>query len=1720
VPRPPATPLEGRRTLALVSLASLLVPASALGATWTVNSTADTNDGTCDADCTLREAMSAVNDNDDIVFSFSSASSPQTITLGSALPSLTAENVTIDGFSCTNCGTVTANTNTPDQGFNSSLGLELVAAYGTSTPVLRLVGSDSTVQGLVIRGGLGDGIRISGDGVTVTGCYIGTNAAGTAASANADNGVHVDDKIDATIGPYNLISGNTDDGIDVGGNSDGITIVGNLIGTDVTGLVDLGNGDEGIQIGGSAEIQDVTIGGSAAADRNVVSGNGEHGIFIKDHVDGSKGSGSIIEGNTVGLTADGLTALPNAGDGVRIDGSSVEKPKTFTIEDNLISGNTGVGLYLEATESHVIVGNFIGTNTLGGALGNGAEGIYMFSSADHDTKKMDIGDLSVGRTVTADQNEIAFNVGDGIRMRRGGGAKQTKENTVGANSIHDNGGLGVDLEKNSTGNGATLPGANANCNSSNDITYGNRGIGKPIVATAQLDGTTLTVTGNSCNNATVDLYLVDDPANANGQPETWLATATADGTGLYTLTATGPTVAPGDEVTVLQTDSELETSEAGDNLAVVVCDADGDGFNDINLTSCSSNTDCDDTDASTFPGATELCDGVDNDCDGLVPANETDTDFDTFLDCNDCGPNNNTIFPGATEVCDGVDQDCDTSIDEDFDTDGDTFTTCGADGNPATTADNDCDDTDIAVFPGATEVCDAVDQDCDTLVDEDFDTDGDTFTTCGADGNPATTADNDCDDTVVTIFPGATEVCDAIDQDCDGLLDEDFDTDGDTFTTCGADGNAATTADNDCDDTTATTFPGATEACDGEDQDCDTLVDEDFDTDGDTFTTCGADGNAATTADNDCDDTAVTIFPGATEVCDAIDQDCDGLLDEDFDTDGDTFTTCGADGNAATTADNDCDDTAVTVFPGATEVCNAVDEDCDGTVDEGFDTDGDTFTTCGADGSAATTADNDCDDTVVTIFPGATEVCDAIDQDCDGLLDEDFDVDGDTWTTCGADGDASATADNDCDDAVAAVNPGATELCNGIDDDCDGLIDENADLDNDGVTNCDGDCDDNNNTVFPNAPELCDGLDNDCDGAVPVDEQDLDNDLALACDDDCDDNVATVYTGAVEVCDGLDNDCDGGVPGDELDGDGDGQSRCEGDCDDTDDTIFLGAPEVCSDGIDQDCDGVDADDLDVDEDGWSACDGDCDDADPAVNPDAEELCDDGIDNDCDGRLLDSSDADGDGVSACGGDCDDDDPDVFPGNPELCNDLDEDCDDLVDEDAPDLDGDGYDACEDCDDERDDVFPEGDELCDGLDGDCDGVVPDDEADADGDGVRPCGGDCDDTEPTALPGGEEVCGDGIDQDCEDGDLLCGGTITLGTPAEETGCRTSVAGAPGGAGWAMVLGLGVFGLRRRRSGVAIASVLAVATVLGGCTFDSTLRVQTWWGAADSTEDLFFEAGGGFDAVGLSSSFQSGGATWTELTLVGGPEGVDCATYAAFRGAAAGAMSELAAELADPAARTGTAENVGGLLCQRVEGAAREAFGWEGTFQALHVLARTERPPPDGHLMPAEGGALPADGFYVGRYVERGGLGAGLVPDGDGAEAPYDACVSRVMEAFRATDAGELDTTSSGEVAAWALAGRRGEHHDPAREEVAHEAGGTSPVGLVLPNWSGPSEPGDAVDVTGFVTLADAPEGVAFERAALGTSDPGALEACPALAGSESFVWPEAASLPEGGDR
>jgi hypothetical protein len=258
--------------------------------------------------------------------------------------------------------------------------------------------------------------------------------------------------------------------------------------------------------------------------------------------------------------------------------------------------------------------------------------------------------------------------------------------------------------------------------------------------------------------------------------------------------------------------------------------------------------------------------------------------------------------------------------------------------------------------------------------------------------------------------------------------------------------------------------------------------------------------------------------------------------------------------------------------------------DCANGTPSAYDRDQDGFTTCGGD----------CDDTNEAVRPGAVEIADGADNDCNTLIDDTtpgFDDDGDGYcdhpTTCVL----PVLLPNDCNDGDPDVHPGVAEfLGDGVDNDCDGAVDGGTlDYDADGYTEGAGDCAPYDPDVFPAAPELADGKDNDCDtyrdeGTVLFDDDGDGYCEGLPaggrpCTDnsilgDCNDVDDATHLGAPELDDWRDNDCDAQV--DEgtrnFDDDGDGYTEGGGDCNDSNRNIGPASLEVVGDGIDNDCD--------------------------------------------------------------------------------------------------------------------------------------------------------------------------------------------------------------------------------------------------------------------------------------------------------------------------------------------------------------------------------------------------------------------------------------------------------------------------------------------------------------------------------------------------------------------
>jgi len=606
-----------------------------------------------------------------------------------------------------------------------------------------------------------------------------------------------------------------------------------------------------------------------------------------------------------------------------------------------------------------------------------------------------------------------------------------------------------------------------------------------------------------------------------------------------------------------------------------------------------------------------------------------------------------------------------------------------------------------------------------------------------------TTENGDCDDNEPTINPEAIEICDAIDNNCDEEIDEGFDSDEDGVTSCGEDGDITTLDDNDCDDDDINNFPGNIETCEpGGDTD---QVDNNCDASDDTSTQStwlpDLDGDGVGAASDPADEVLSCGSPGAEFVLAVEDPSAPGSWIQD------------------------CDDDDINNFPGNSELCDGQDNDCSGTAD---------FETLDDDGGGEEDTDSDtsldcedCEDGNSENFPSNVEICDSQDNNCDGATDENAnDSDGDGFGC------------TDCNDSDDTVYPNADEVCDGQDTDCNGFDDFDnpgvaggeTDDDGDGQAECQGDCDDDPATGsanFSGNTEVCDGLDNDCDSGTTAagGEDDADSDLSLSCVD-CDDTDPNEFPGQTWFED-TDADTYGDVAAT--------MSACEQptgyvldstDCDDGDPNEFPG--QTWFEDTDADTYGDIAATINSCEQptGYVLDSSDCDDSDPNEFPGQSWFEDTDADtygdiaatiNSCEqpaGYVLDSTD------------CDDSEPANFPGNAEICDGLDNDCSGSADfiataddggGETSDIDSDGVLDCADCDDIDGNNFPGNAEACDGQDNDCSGTADfvstandgGGETNSDSDSFLDCA-DCNDSESSAYPGAPEIC-DGIDNSCD---------------------------------------------------------------------------------------------------------------------------------------------------------------------------------------------------------------------------------------------------------------------------------------------------------------------------------------------------------------------------------
>ncbi|MCB2195746.1 MAG: hypothetical protein KQH79_07790 [Bacteroidetes bacterium] len=441
-----------------------------------------------------------------------------------------------------------------------------------------------------------------------------------------------------------------------------------------------------------------------------------------------------------------------------------------------------------------------------------------------------------------------------------------------------------------------------------------------------------------------------------------------------------------------------------------------------------------------------------------------------------------------------------------------------------------------------------------------------------------------------------------------------------------------TTNPDDCDDSNSNSYPSADEICDNMDNDCDNEIDEDaidmqtwyLDSDNDGYgnaenyiVSCNA-GEGYVTNSDDCDDENESINPSVDEYCDGMDNDCNGVIDDnpvdittwylDSDEDGygnpDQIILACSQPEGYVSISNDCDDTNMNVNPDQDEFCDDIDNNCNGIIDEDavdaltwfadldYDGYGDPYNTIVActQPEGYVNNDSDCDDNNPDVNPEGTEVTDGMDNDCDGEVDEG------TITMCESDDDCLPgfiCMNGDCIEVVASE----TNCSDGMDNDADGLVDCD-DGDCIGTPECDGSNEDSDEDGIPNEVDNCPNTYN------PMQEDENDDGIGDACDE----------TSTCECGNGIVEDCEECDDGNLSSGDG-----CDSSCQ-------LEEDQVCGDGIcdaGENCETCPSDcpcEDDADGDGYSA-DMDCDDNNPSIYPGAPEPECSLVDYNCDGQTA-------------------------------------------------------------------------------------------------------------------------------------------------------------------------------------------------------------------------------------------------------------------------------------------------------------------------------------------------------------------------------------------------------------------------------------------------------------------------------------------------------------------
>jgi hypothetical protein len=817
----------------------------------------------------------------------------------------------------------------------------------------------------------------------------------------------------------------------------------------------------------------------------------------------------------------------------------------------------------------------------------------------------------------------------------------------------------------------------------------------------------------------------------------------------------------------------------------------------------------------------EVCDGSDNDCDGLVDGN----DPDLAATSNVCSAAANTgvcaastqCVSGAwacvvsqgpqTESCNGLDDDCDGSTDESLTPVTELCTAAQERG--------ECDGQTLCVAGAwrcetiqgpVTETCNGKDDDCDGQTDENLVAASELCTAAQTRGecDASTQCSGGSWKCVVSQGP-ATEVCDGKDNNCNGTTDDlpngtqppsNLCSAGQTAGAC----EAATQCSGGAWRCVASQGP-VPETCNGVDDDCDGAVDDDVVAP--TNLGCSAQNKGICTFVPQCNGAAGWScgvgVPATTESCNGLDDDCDGTVD---DLPGGTVPPSELCGVAQTRGE--CD--ATTQCSGGAwrcvasqgpvgETCNGKDDDCDGSTDEDVVPPGNL--NCSAQNQGICTYAAQCNGaggwTCARQVNPTTETCNGLDDNCDGTVDNlplgtnppsELCTAAQTRGEC----DASTRCTGGSWRCVVSQGP-VTETCNNKDDDCNGKTDDNlippsspnCSTQNVGICTYTATCNGSAwvcTAVVGPKTETCNGLDDDCDGAIDrADPNYTDANEGKACTPDvsgvpicgsptlsCLGGVMTCQgftIGDLEICDGEDNDCDGQTDEDpeSLPGVGLPCGESQGEC--------IPGSYVCAGKTGLACV-------------------------PVKGP-STEVCD-GKDNDCDGFVDENPGSlPGAGaacsVNGCGGNqvcengqfvC------KFTPGIEVCDGLDNDCDGQTDEDLSWVGrscqeltqniGDGGNvgrcapgklACAELPEQpgtkgevcAGEIGP-ADEVCNGEDDDCDGLV---DEDPDGTGPEVISGELngETVYQGANCGDDSRCGQGA-YVCRDGKMVCDGTVS----------------------------------------------------------------------------------------------------------------------------------------------------------------------------------------------------------------------------------------------------------------------------------------------------------------------------------------------------------------------